>query len=135
MELREVHRQRGKNSRAPRIAKEDVVIIHDEGQPRSMWGLGLVKEVLIDNDGEVRAVVLQVAKQGSEAKHLSRPVQRLYPLEMPAEHGQSTDTPSQPTNQPGDQERVDSAPVDETLDNKPPATVNVSPRQPVQCPR
>ena len=91
-----------------------------------------MEEVLAGNDGEVRAAVLRVAKQGSEAKRLSQPVQRLYPLEMPAEHEQSTDTPSQPTNQPGDQEQVDSAPVDETSDNEPPATVNVSLSRPVQ---
>ena len=47
------------------------MIIHNEGQPRGMWSLGLVEEVLIGNDSEVRAAVLQVAKQGSEAKRLS----------------------------------------------------------------
>ena len=58
VELREAHRQCGNGSRAPRIAKGDIVIIHDEGQLQGMWSLGVVEEVLIGNDSEVRAAVL-----------------------------------------------------------------------------
>lgn len=57
------------------------MIIHSDDQPRSMWKLGKVLELLTGRDGEHRAAVLQVAGQERSAKHLRRPVQRLYPLE------------------------------------------------------
>ena len=76
-----MHCQLKKKSRAPRIAVGDVVIIHDE-QPRAMWKLGVIEELLIGADGENRAAVLRVSGQGRISKHLRRPVQRLYPIEM-----------------------------------------------------
>ena len=76
-----MHSQLKKKSHAPRIAVGDVVIIHDE-QPRAMWKLGNVEELLIGADGENRAAVLRVSGQGGVSKHLRRPVQRLYPIEM-----------------------------------------------------
>ena len=36
-------------------------------------------------DGEARGAVLRVAGPGRRAKHLRQPVQRLYPIEMPAQ--------------------------------------------------
>ncbi len=63
------------------MSVDDVVIIHSENQPRGMWNLGRVEELIIGNDGEARAAVLRVAGQGRRSKCLQRPVQRLYPLE------------------------------------------------------
>ena len=79
--LREMHCQIKKKSHAPRIAIGDVVIIHDD-QPRALWKLGVVEELLVGADDETRAAVLRVAGQGRSSKHLRRPVQRLYPIEM-----------------------------------------------------
>lgn len=79
--LREMHSYYKKSSDTPRVAVGDVVIIHSDDQPRSMWKLGKVLELLTGRDGEHRAAVLQVAGQGRSAKRLQRPVQRLYPLE------------------------------------------------------
>ena len=79
--LREMHSQRKKNSCAPRITVGDVVVIHDD-QPRAMWKLGKVEELLTGADGEHRAAVLRVAGEGRSSKYLRRPVQKLYPLEM-----------------------------------------------------
>ena len=79
--LREMHCQPKRKSHAPRIAVGDVVIILDE-QPRAMWKLGIVEELLIGADGENRAAVLRVSNQGRASKCLRRPVQRLYPIQM-----------------------------------------------------
>ncbi len=40
------------SSHAPRVSVGDVVIIHSESQPRGMWNLGRVEELIIGNDGE-----------------------------------------------------------------------------------
>ena len=52
-----------------------------------MWKLGVVEKLLvaIGRDQEVRAAVLRVPERGRNFHHLSRPVQKLYPLEMPKE--------------------------------------------------
>ena len=89
--LREAHKICCKNSSAPRVSVGDVVVIHEDGQPRGMWKLGLVEKLLVGRDQEVRAVVLRVPGHGRNIQHLSRPVQRLYPLEMPNEKKSSTD--------------------------------------------
>lgn len=76
--LREMHCcQIKRRSHAPKISVGDVVIIHND-QPRAMWKLGIVEELLVGADGESRAAVLRVSGQ----KRLQRPVQRLYPIEM-----------------------------------------------------
>ena len=77
--IREVHKQceHKRLSSGPRVSVGDVVIIHDDNQPRGMWNLGRVEELLVGNDGEVRGAVLRMAGQGRKAKHLRRPVQRL----------------------------------------------------------
>ena len=78
--LREVHSQQHKRkSHAPRNSVGDVVIIHDD-QPRAMWKLGIVDELLVGADGEKRAAVLRVL--GKSLKCLRRPVQKSYPLEI-----------------------------------------------------
>ena len=80
--LREAHRLQKRTSHAPQLSVGDVVIIHSDDQPRGLWKLGLVEELLTGPDGEHRAAVLRVAGQGRNAKRLQRPVQRLYPLEL-----------------------------------------------------
>ena len=55
--LREMHCQLKKKLHAPRISIGDVVIIHDD-QPRAMWKLGIVEELLIGADDQYRAAVL-----------------------------------------------------------------------------
>ena len=102
VELRAAHKQNGKGSSAPRVSVGDVVVIHSDNQPRGMWDLGLVEELLIGSDGEARGAVLRVAGPGRRAKHLRRPVQRLYPIEMPAQKksAENSSSHNNPTDEP-----------------------------------
>ncbi len=79
-----MHSQLKRRSHTPRISVGDVVIIHND-QPRAMWKLGLVEELLVGADGEKIAAVLRVSGQERELKRLRRPVQKLHPIEMAVE--------------------------------------------------
>ena len=70
------------------VSVGDVVIIHEDSQPRGMWHLGCIEKLLPGTDGETRGAVLRVAGRGRRAKFLRRPIQRLYPIEMPAKDKQ-----------------------------------------------
>ena len=74
--LREFHQTTGNNS-AQRI-KEEVVLIHDDG-PRLHWRLGLVDSLITGNDGLVQAANVRTSNQIT-----SRPITKLYPLEVSA---------------------------------------------------
>ena len=102
VELRAAHKQKGKGSSASRVSVGDVVVIHSDNQPRGMWDLGLVEELLIGSNGEARGAVLRVAGPGRRAKHLMRPVQRLYPIEMPAQEksAENSSSHNNPTDEP-----------------------------------
>ena len=76
----------------------DVLIIHSDHQPRGMWNLGRIEELLVGKDDEARAAVLRVAGQGRKAKLLRCPVQKLYPLEIPSQDQKLDDTSSDPFN-------------------------------------
>ena len=84
MGLREVHMRRQRKSSSPRVSVGDIVIVHNDDQPRGMWKLGRIEE-LVGADHEVRGAVLRVARQGRQAERLTRPVQKLYPLELSSE--------------------------------------------------
>ena len=116
--LREVHRGHRGNSSAPRVSVGDVVIIHSDDQPRGLWKLGRVEELLVGTDGEARGAVLRVAGQGRRAKLLRRPVQRLYPLELSYEQNQSENTAVKALD---DEEQQDSPQLEEpsTMQNEP----------------
>ena len=76
--LREQHNM-GTGTRSCQVAVGDVVTIFNEDgeKNRAAWKLGIVDEVFPGQDGVVRSVRLRAGKS-----YLSRPVQKLYPLEM-----------------------------------------------------
>ena len=92
VELRESHKLFNKWTKAPRVSVNDIVIIHDDNQRHGAWPLGRVEEVLPGRDGEERAAVVRIAKEGRRAQRLCRPVQKLYPLEMISELKQTPTT-------------------------------------------
>ena len=75
--LREVHRTGNKHNKWPEIG--DVVLIYDEG-PRNRWRLGQVSKLHFGQDGIPRVASLETA-QGQ----LTRPLVKLYPLEISGE--------------------------------------------------
>ena len=114
--LREMHNQYRKKSHAPTIAVGDVVVVHSEDQPRALWKLGVVAELLVGTDGENRAAVVRVAGQGRAIKHLRRPVQKLFPLEMAVMASEQEEKTPEP--EPGPEMNLDPNPE---LDPDPPA--------------
>ena len=82
-ELREGHRYSRKNGgNNIKIAVGDVVLVHDQDLPRTLWKLAVVKRLIEGTDGEIRAAEIRV-KSGKQASSLfRRSVQHLYPLEL-----------------------------------------------------
>ena len=78
--LREFHRckVRGKTRT---VETGDVVVVHEEEKKREDWKLGLVESLVTGKDGVVRGATVRVVTKGKPT-HLSRPIQKLYPLEV-----------------------------------------------------
>jgi len=67
-------------------------LIHEENQPRTLWKLGSVKNVIEGSDGHIRGAELTVVTNGKQFT-LRRPISRLYPLEVnPQLYSQKTPT-------------------------------------------
>ncbi|KAL9967296.1 hypothetical protein ACROYT_G025494 [Oculina patagonica] len=76
--LREQHSsQKNKNISGEPVARGKVVLIHDE-TPRNQWKLGVIIQLHQGKDELVRSVTLRTAK----GNLLSRPIEKLYPLEV-----------------------------------------------------
>ena len=73
----------------------DIVIVHEDDLPRAMWKLGLVEKLLTGSDGETRAAELRVAARGRESTSLTRPVQKLYPMELNTSASELRDSPTE----------------------------------------
>ena len=113
-----MHGHSKRRSQSPSVAFGDVVVIHNDHQPRGMRKLGKVEELLTGPNGEHRTAILQVSRQGQTANHLRQPVQRLYPLGMsvvetqPAECDEITNTQyDSPSPQPAAGPNLDPTPV------------------------
>ena len=87
--LREFHRAVGNNQQ--RVKVGDVILIHDD-KPRLNWKLAVIKELVEGNDGLVRAANVRT-KNGIT----SRPIAKLYPLEVSSEISNNTPNQGSPT--------------------------------------
>ena len=58
------------------------MVVRDDKKKQWFWKLGLVEEVIPGKDGEVRGAVVRIYTGGKKCKHLRRPIQHLYPLEI-----------------------------------------------------
>ena len=83
-ELREHHMYQNKENKANRSLKvDDVVIVKDDIlTPRSSWRIARVKSLIIGRDGNVRGGVLSAISQDGKRTTLTRPLQKLIPLEV-----------------------------------------------------
>lgn len=97
-ELREHHRSHkippGVTSA---IGEGEPVIVYDEGQPRGLWRLGRVMEVISSSDGHIRAARVKVLSPGGRPTILKRPIQHLYPLEVRVASSETGETVEQPS--------------------------------------
>ena len=78
--LREAHRLKGA-SPSEVVHKGDVVSIHDESLPRTLWRTGVVHDLIKGADEKIWGAVVRVVDKG-RTSFLRRPVQRLFPFEI-----------------------------------------------------
>ena len=74
--LRERHNMKHKEN-LNKLRVGDVVLIKGDSKNRGKWNIGIVLDLHIGKDGEIRAVKLRVRDLIIE-----RPIQHLYPLEL-----------------------------------------------------
>jgi len=72
--LREYHKASGNNEQ--HIREGDIVIVHDD-TPRTTWKMAVVTRLTVGRDGLVRAATIRTANG-----HTTRPITKLYPLEL-----------------------------------------------------
>ena len=77
MELRSVHCMSNLNQSAP-FKVGDVVLLHEDKQPKHMWKMGRIEETFMGRDGKVRSCAVRLPSR----LILRRPIQLLYPLEL-----------------------------------------------------
>ena len=81
--LRESHESKiGDKRRVPE--EGDVVIVHEDGEKRGHWKMGVIEGLICGRDKEVRGARVKVLTKGRDV-YLNRPVQKLYPIEVHAE--------------------------------------------------
>ena len=83
MDLREYHRN-GKRKATVKLKEGEVVLVKEDNVKRNSWKMGKVEELIIGNDKVIRGAKLRVVTNGKPV-YLSRPVQKLYPLEVVGE--------------------------------------------------
>ena len=74
--LRESHKS--KKTKPEIVSNNDIVLIYDDKQPRHMWKLGRISELIRSKDGVVRAAKVLVGATGIT---IDRPISKLYPIE------------------------------------------------------
>ena len=68
------------------ILQGDIVSIHED---KVQWGMGRVMQLLTGRDGNVRSARVRVMSEGGRGQEITKPIERLYPLEVTAEEDQS----------------------------------------------
>ena len=83
LELRDFHRTCQTSKGVKDVVREgQVVTVYDEGQPRGLWRVGRIEEVIPGADGKIRSAQVRVQSKTGRATVLKQPVQHLYPLEI-----------------------------------------------------
>ena len=83
LELREHHRtQRVTRGSDAELQVGAVVTVFDDSQPRGMWRLGIIEELIHGADSVTRGARVRVITRTGRSTSLRRPIQLLYPLEV-----------------------------------------------------
>ena len=80
VELRESHKMKLKQKKI-NMQKGDVVLIFEAGVKRNKWPMGVINDVISGKDGVIRGAEVKKLTNG-KAQVISRPIQKLYPLEL-----------------------------------------------------
>ena len=56
------------------VQEGQIVIVYDEGQPRRLWRLGKIKEVITGSDGQVWGASICMRSKSGRAVVLRRPI-------------------------------------------------------------
>ena len=87
-DLRESHRMQGSSDgKSPKVG--DIVTVYKEGTKRGSWKLAVLEGLIAGKDKEVRGAIVRVITKGKQVR-ISRPVQRLFPLEVRAASQENT---------------------------------------------
>ncbi|KAE9417186.1 hypothetical protein Angca_000989, partial [Angiostrongylus cantonensis] len=86
--LRERHQSGSEKKRSSRYTpkKDDVVLINDPIQPRHLWKIGRIKELVTNSQGISREAVILLPSH----RQIRRPLNLLVPLELEDTHSQET---------------------------------------------
>jgi len=90
LDLREHHKMR---TRSKELVIQDVVLIQDYLKKRNKWKMGRVMDVIRGTDSAVRGTKLRTTTDGKGIPTIvTRPLQRLYPLEINSGEEQENST-------------------------------------------
>ena len=78
--------------KAPKVG--DVVTVYEEGVKGNGWKMAVVESLIVGKDKEVRGANVRVITKG-KAVRLSRPVQKLFPIEIRIETSEISDVPKE----------------------------------------
>ena len=118
LQLRERYSSRS-NSGVPRAPIQgEIVLVHDENHPRTMWRLGRVKEVITSSDGNVRGASIEV-KTNNKLYTIRRPISHLYPLEAEPNNSSEDKRPSVNDDDFANDKQMSTQPDESTPDHQP----------------
>lgn len=80
LELHEFHRVCEESGSKYEVQEGDVIIVYDAGQPRGLWRLSKVENIVRGADDVIHGIKL-MSKRGA-LKILRRPLHQIYPLEV-----------------------------------------------------
>jgi hypothetical protein len=80
LELRESHRYSSGGYSEKSISIGDIVVVHNDNEPRGFWKLADL--IIMGRDGQVQGATLRVHRKDNCSTMLRRPLQHLYPLEV-----------------------------------------------------
>ena len=81
-ELRNLHRQKSRPRSSIAVSEGDVTVFEDN-LPHSQRKLGRVEQLIHGADDRIRAAVVTVISKSGRLVTMKRPVQKLFPLQIP----------------------------------------------------
>lgn len=70
LELRDAHRHNCSATTEASVAIGDLVLVHDDSQPRGFWRLAKVEDTILGKDGQIRGAKLKVSVRGDQSTSL-----------------------------------------------------------------